>query len=274
LTINCKGRLIDLSVPKIMGILNLTPDSFYDGGKYKEESFILRQVEKMLLEGSDFIDLGAYSSRPGAAFVSLEEEQKRLFPVIGLILKNFPEALLSIDTFRHEAAAGSISAGAAMINDISGGQFDSQMFGTVSKLKIPYVLMHLKGRFETMHQIYRYEDLIKEIKLFFAEKVLQLRQLGHTDIILDPGFGFSKNLHQNYALLNGLELLKTCGLPVLVGLSRKSMVYKLLETTPGESLNGTTALHALALYKGAKILRVHDVKEAVECVKLLQAVTA
>ena len=274
MTINCKGRLIDLSVPKVMGILNLTPDSFFDGGLYKDEQSILQQIEKMLCEGADFIDLGAYSSRPGAAFVPLEEERKRLLPVINLILKNFPEVLLSIDTFRHEIAQERISEGAVIINDISGGQFDNQMFETVSKLKAPYVLMHLKGNLESMHRTYVYEDLIKEINLFFAEKVSQLRCLGHTGIILDPGFGFSKNLHQNYALLDELELLNVNNLPVLAGLSRKSMVYKWLETTAEESLNGTTALHALALYKGAKILRVHDVKEAVECVKLLQAFTA
>lgn len=255
-----------------MGILNLTPDSFFDGGKYKEENSILHQVEKMLHDGADFIDLGAYSSRPGADFVSLEEERNRLLPIINLILKNFPEALLSIDTFRHEIAQESVFEGAAVINDISGGQFDSQMFETISKLKVPYVLMHLKGSLKTMHQPYSYDDLAKEIKLFFAEKIMQLRQLGHADILLDPGFGFSKNLRQNYALLNELELLKVNDLPVLVGLSRKSMIYKLLETTPEKSLNGTTALHAIALYKGAKILRVHDVKEAVECVKLLKAV--
>jgi dihydropteroate synthase len=257
-----------------MGILNLTPDSFFDGGRYKDEQSILRQIEKMLREGTDFIDLGAYSSRPNAAFVSLEEERKRLLPMIVLILKKFPEILLSVDTFRHEIAQESISEGAAIINDISGGQFDGRMFETVSKLKVPYVLMHLEGNLESMHLPYDYKDLTQEINLFFAEKVNQLRLLGHSDIILDPGFGFSKNLHQNYALLNELELLKVNNLPILAGLSRKSMIYKLLETTPEESLNGTTALQAIALYKGAKILRVHDVKQAVECVKLVQAVTA
>jgi len=274
LTINCNGRLIDLSIPKVMGILNLTPDSFFDGGLYKDEQSILQQIEKMLREGADFIDLGAYSSRPNAAFVTLEEERKRLMPVIELVLKKFPEILLSVDTFRHEIAQESINAGAAIINDISGGQFDNLMFETVSKLKVPYILMHLKGNLESMHLPYDYTNLTQEINLYFAEKVYQLRLLGHSDIILDPGFGFSKNLHQNYALLNELELLKANNLPILVGLSRKSMIYKLLKITPDASLNGTTALQALALYKGAKLLRVHDVKEAVECVNLLQAVTA
>ncbi|PKP40564.1 MAG: dihydropteroate synthase [Bacteroidetes bacterium HGW-Bacteroidetes-13] len=274
MTINCNGRLIDLSIPKVMGILNLTPDSFFDGGLYKDEQSILQQIEKMLREGADFIDLGAYSSRPNAAFVTLEEERKRLMPVIELVLKKFPEILLSVDTFRHEIAQESINAGAAIINDISGGQFDNLMFETVSKLKVPYILMHLKGNLESMHLPYDYTNLTQEINLYFAEKVYQLRLLGHSDIILDPGFGFSKNLHQNYALLNELELLKANNLPILVGLSRKSMIYKLLKITPDASLNGTTALQALALYKGAKLLRVHDVKEAVECVNLLQAVTA
>lgn len=274
MTINCKGRLIDLIIPKVMGILNLTPDSFFDGGLYKDEQSILQQIEKMLREGADFIDLGAYSSRPNAAFVSLEEERKRLMPVIELVLKKFPEILLSVDTFRHEIAQESINAGAAIINDISGGQFDNLMFETVSKLKAPYILMHLKGNLESMHLPYDYTNLTQEINVYFAEKVYQLRLLGHSDIILDPGFGFSKNLHQNYALLNELELLKANNLPILVGLSRKSMIYKLLKITPDASLNGTTALQALALYKGAKLLRVHDVKEAVECVNLLQAVTA
>lgn len=274
MTINCNGRLIDLCIPKVMGILNLTPDSFFDGGLYKDEQSILQQIEKMLREGADFIDLGAYSSRPNAAFVSLEEERKRLMPVIELVLKKFPEILLSVDTFRHEIAQESINVGAAIINDISGGQFDNLMFETVSKLKVPYILMHLKGNLESMHLPYDYENLTQEIKVYFAEKVYQLRLLGHSDIILDPGFGFSKNVHQNYALLNELELLKANNLPILVGLSRKSMIYKLLKITPDASLNGTTALQALALYKGAKLLRVHDVKEAVECVNLLQAVTA
>jgi len=204
----------------------------------------------------------------------LEEERKRLMPVIELVLKKFPEISLSVDTFRHEIAQESIIAGAAVINDISGGQFDNQMFETVSKLKVPYILMHLKGNLESMHLPYDYTNLTQEINLYFAEKVNQLRLLGHSDIILDPGFGFSKNLHQNYALLNELELLKANNLPILVGLSRKSMIYKLLKITPDASLNGTTALQALALYKGAKLLRVHDVKEAVECVNLLQTVTA
>jgi dihydropteroate synthase len=268
MTINCNGNLIDLSTPKVMGILNLTPDSFYDGGKYKDERGILKQVEKMLEEGATFIDLGAYSSRPGADSVSEEEELKRLLPIIDVLLKRFPEILLSIDTFRSRIAAPCIEAGAVLINDISAGLLDEQMLPTIAKHKVPYVMMHMRGNPKTMQSKTSYTHLIKEIVHYFSEGVAKARALGIHDIILDPGFGFAKTLDQNYELLSQLDLLQTFRLPFLVGLSRKSMIYKALNTSAAEALNGTTALNMIAFNKGAKILRVHDVKEAKECVEL------
>jgi dihydropteroate synthase len=251
-----------------MGVLNLTPDSFYDGGKYKDERGILKQVEKMLEEGATFIDLGAYSSRPGADSVSEEEELKRLLPIIDVLLKRFPEILLSIDTFRSRIAAPCIEAGAVLINDISAGLLDEQMLPTIAKHKVPYVMMHMRGNPKTMQSKTSYTHLIKEIVHYFSEGVAKARALGIHDIILDPGFGFAKTLDQNYELLSQLDLLQTFRLPFLVGLSRKSMIYKALNTSAAEALNGTTALNMIALNKGAKILRVHDVKEAKECVEL------
>ncbi|MFD2565093.1 dihydropteroate synthase [Aquimarina rubra] len=268
MTINCKGFLIDLSSPKVMGILNLTPDSFYDGGKYKNETQILQQVERMLLEGSTFIDLGAYSSRPGADHISIEEEKKRILPVVTLILSKFPDAILSIDTFRSEIAKQCIDAGAAIINDISAGNLDKKMIQTVGQLKVPYIMMHMKGTPQTMKSLNQYEDLIKDIQFYFSQKVAEARSEGINDIIIDPGFGFAKNIDQNFELLRSLDLLKFQGLPVLAGISRKSMIYKTLDINPSESLNGTTSLNTIALLKGASILRVHDVKEAMECIAL------
>ncbi|WP_298543291.1 dihydropteroate synthase [uncultured Aquimarina sp.] len=268
MTINCKGSLIDLSSPKVMGILNLTPDSFYDGGKYKDELQILHQVEKMLQEGATFIDIGAYSSRPGADHISLEEEKKRILPVVTLILSKFPDAILSIDTFRSEIAKQCVDTGAAIINDISAGNLDKKMIQTVGQLKVPYIMMHMKGTPKTMKSLDQYENLLKDIQVYFSQKVAEARKEGINDIIVDPGFGFAKNIDQNFELLRKLDLLKFQGLPVLIGISRKSMIYKSLNITPSASLNGTTSLNTIALLKGASILRVHDVKEAMECITL------
>ncbi len=269
-TINCKGKLIDLSTPKVMGILNCTPDSFYDGGSYKSEQDILNQVEMMLNEGATFIDIGAYSSRPRADFVSEYEELKRLLPVIELVLKQFPETLISIDTFRSKVAKQSIEYGAALINDISAGKLDDAMLKTVSELKVPYIMMHMRGTPKTMQQQTNYDNLIKDVLFYFSERIAIAKALGIYDIIVDPGFGFAKTLEQNFELLNNLELFKHLEFPVLVGVSRKSMIYKTLDISAKNALNGTTTLNTIALLKGAKILRVHDVKEAVECVNLIK----
>ncbi|MBT8205491.1 MAG: dihydropteroate synthase [Eudoraea sp.] len=267
-TLNCKGRLISLETPKIMGILNITPDSFYDGGRYQKTGEILRQTEKMLMEGATFIDVGAYSSRPGAANVPEQEEETRILPIVELLLTEFPEVLLSIDTFRSSIARSCVSRGAALINDISAGNQDPQMMNVVGELGVPYIMMHMRGTPQTMSGLTDYEDLIKEIVYYFSEKIAQGRAAGINDMVLDPGFGFAKNLEQNYELLKSLNLLKNLEYPLLIGLSRKSMIYKLLEQSPDEALNGTTALHMYGLLKGANILRVHDVKEALECVRL------
>ena len=268
MTINCNGKLIDLSTPKVMGILNSTPNSFFDGGKYKSESEILNQVEKMILEEATFIDIGAYSSKPSAEFVSEEEEINRLLPVIDLVLRNFPETLISVDTYRSGVAQKAIENGAVIINDISAGNLDNKMLETVAKLKVPYILMHMKGTPQTMQSLANYEDIIKEMLFYFSEKIALARSLGINDLIIDPGFGFAKTLEQNYEIMQKLELLQMTELPLLVGISRKSMIYKTLETKAENSLNGTTFLNTIALQKGTKILRVHDVKEAFECVKL------
>ncbi|GAB5565984.1 MAG: dihydropteroate synthase [Winogradskyella sp.] len=251
-----------------MGILNITPDSFYDGGLYKDSSSIMRQVDKMLTEGATFIDIGAYSSRPGADGVSESEELKRIIPIVELIVKNFPEVILSIDTFRSNVAQKCIEAGAALINDISGGHLDEEMIPTIGKLSVPYIMMHMRGNPRTMQEQTHYEDLIKDINFYFAERIAKAHENKILDIIIDPGFGFAKNLEQNYELLKKMELLQIVGKPLLAGLSRKSMIYKTLNTSAANALNGTTALHMVALQKGAKILRVHDVKEAMECVTL------
>lgn len=268
MTINCKGELIDLSIPKVMGILNVTPNSFFDGGKYKNEDEIISQVEKMLSEGATFIDIGAYSSKPSAEFVTEQEEIDRIVPAIELILKHFPKALLSIDTFRAEVAKASIESGAAIINDIAAGELDDKMFEIIAKYNVPYVMMHMRGNPQTMQSLTQYDDIIKEILFYFSEKVKKARALGINDLILDPGFGFAKTTDQNYEVMQKMELFNLLELPVLAGISRKSMIYKTLNITPQESLNATTFLNTIALTKGAKILRVHDVKEAVECVTL------
>lgn len=268
MTINCKGQLIDLSTPKVMGVLNLTPDSFYDGGSYKNELDILSQVEKMLREGATFIDVGGYSSKPGAEFVAEDEELRRVLPVVEVLTKKFPDIILSIDTFRSSVAKASIETGAAMINDISAGMLDKEMIKTVARLQLPYIMMHMRGTPQTMQQLTVYNDLLKEMISYFAERLQRAKSEQLIDVIIDPGFGFAKTREQNFELLGNLELLNIMDKPLLVGVSRKSMIYKTLNSTPEQALNGTTALNMLALTKGANILRVHDVKEAVECVTL------
>jgi dihydropteroate synthase len=272
MTINCKGQLIDLSTPKVMGILNVTPNSFFDGGKYKNENEILSRVEKMLLEGATFIDLGAYSSKPSAEFVSEEEEISRIVPAIDLILKNFPETIISIDTFRAEVAKASIESGAAIINDIAAGNLDEKMFEIIAKYNVPYIMMHMRGNPQTMQTLTNYDDIVKEMVFYFSERIASARSFGINDLIIDPGFGFAKTLEQNYEVFQKMELFNGLELPMLIGISRKSMIYKSLNSNAEQALNGTTVLNSLALTKGAKILRVHDVKEAMECVTLFNKI--
>ena len=269
MTINCKGKLIDLTTPKVMGILNLTPDSFYDGGKYKNESEILSQVYIMLKNEATFVDIGAYSSRPNAEHISEAEELKRLLPIIALIIKEFPEIIISTDTFRSEVAKQSIASGAAIINDISAGNLDNNMLQTVAEAQVPYIMMHMKGTPQTMQKQANYKNIIKEILFYFSERIAEAKKLGINDIIVDPGFGFAKNTAQNFEILKQLELFKILDLPILAGISRKSMIYKTLNSTAKEALNGTTVLNTIAIQKGANILRVHDVKEATETIKLI-----
>lgn len=270
-TINVSGRLIDLAEPHIMGILNITPDSFYSDSRKLTEESIRLQVRKIVDEGGQMIDLGAYSSRPGADEVSVSEEMERLKKGMKVLREEAPDIPVSIDTFRADVAKMCVEElGADIINDISGGELDSKMFSTVARLGVPYVLMHMKGTPQNMQQEAHYENLMKEIMLYFAEKVQRLRDLGQKDIILDPGYGFAKTIDHNYELLQHQEMLKIFELPILVGLSRKSMVYNLLESTPQQALNGTSALHTLALLRGANILRVHDVKACAEVIKIVQ----
>ncbi|HLT54365.1 MAG TPA: dihydropteroate synthase [Flavobacteriaceae bacterium] len=256
-----------------MGILNVTPDSFYDGGKYTKDSPILNRVESILEQGATFIDLGAYSSRPGAREVSPEEEIQRSVPITELILKNFPEALISVDTFRAEVARQNIQSGACLINDISGGLLDPNMLSTVGELQVPYILMHMKGNPRNMQEQTQYRNMMKELLYYFSERIAEARAHKINDIIVDPGFGFSKSLDQNYELMAKLDLFHILKLPLFVGISRKSMIYNLLKTDPQNALNGTTSLNTLALSKGAHILRVHDVQQAVECVKIHEMIT-
>lgn len=267
-TLNVQGRLVDLTIPKVMGVLNVTPDSFYDGGRYLSESSIVERTEKMLRDGADFIDVGGYSSRPGAEDVSESEERKRTTVAISAIAKSFPGTIISVDTFRSTVATAAVEAGASMINDISGGGLDPQMIDTVARLKVPYVLMHMRGNPQTMKTLAQYTNLVKEVIDYFHKRMEKLRQLDVNDIIIDPGFGFSKTIEQNFNLLHHLEKLSILGRPILVGLSRKSMIWKTLNTDAAGALNGTTAVNTIALLKGTDILRVHDVKEAREVIKL------
>ena len=269
MNINCNGKLIDLSTPKVMGILNVTPNSFYDGGKHKEINSIIHQVDKMLSEGADFIDIGAYSSKPSAEFVSEEEEIKRLVPIVKSLVETFPNIVLSVDTFRAQVAKASVENGVAMVNDISAGLLDDKMLETVAELKVPYIMMHMRGNPQTMQSLTDYNDIVKEMIFYFSERIQKARSFGISDIVIDPGFGFAKTLEQNYEVLHKMELFSMLELPILAGISRKSMIYKVLENSPQEALNGTSVLNTIALQKGAKILRVHDVKEAVECIKLV-----
>jgi len=269
MTINCLGKLIDLTSPKVMGILNVTPNSFYDGGKHSDEKSVLFQVEKMLTEGATFIDIGAYSSKPSSEFVSELEEIERLVPAIQLILKYFPDTLISVDTFRAKVAKAAMENGACIINDISAGSLDTEMMETVARLQVPYIMMHMKGNPQTMQSLANYENITKEILFYFSEKVAQARSLGINDLLIDPGFGFAKTKDQNFEVMNNLELFQMLELPILVGVSRKSMIYKTLETSADFALNGTTVMNTIALQKGANILRVHDVKEAMETIKLV-----
>ncbi len=255
-----------------MGILNITPDSFYDGGKNDSDQAIIDKVQQMLTEGATFIDIGAYSSKPNAEFVSEDVELQRIIPVIQMLVKIFPDILISVDTFRSGVAKAAIEAGAAIINDIAAGNLDDKMLETVAKYNVPYIMMHMRGNPQTMQSQTQYDDIIKEMLYYFSERVSQARSLGINDIIIDPGFGFAKTTAQNFQVMQKLELFQILDLPVLSGISRKSMIYKTLQTTPQESLNGTTVLNTISLIKGAIILRVHDVKEAVEAVALFEAV--
>ncbi len=274
MTLNCRGKLIDVNTPKIMGILNLTPDSFYDGGKYKSDKEALRQVEKMLADGATFIDIGGQSSRPNAQFLGPEEEAKRVVSLVKRILETFPETIISIDTFHSFVAQKAVEAGAAIINDISAGNLDDKMMKTVALLGVPYIMMHMRGTPQTMQTHTHYENMMQEIIYYFSEKVVEARRLGITDIVIDPGFGFAKTPTQNFELLRKLNLLKSLKLPILMGVSRKSTIYKTLHIKPAQALNGTTVLNTLSLLNGAQILRVHDVGEAQECVQLMSCYIA
>ena len=271
--INVKGELIDLSTPQVMGILNLTPDSFFEGSRVQTEAQIIERVQQILDEGGTMVDVGAYSSRPDGVDISAKEEMSRLAAGLKVINQHFPNVIISVDTFRADVAARCVEEfGVGIINDISGGELDSRMFETVARLQVPYIMMHMKGTPQTMQQHTDYECFIKEVFLYFAQKIAQLRQLGVNDVILDPGFGFAKTLEHNYELMAQLQEFKLFDMPLLIGISRKSMIYKLLVSTPAEALNGTTALNTVALMKGANILRVHDVKQAVETVKITETI--
>jgi len=269
-SINCNGKLIDLSSPKVMGILNITPDSFFDGGKYNVPSQIISQVEKMLNEGATFIDVGAYSSRPGAKHISEEEELNRILPVIQLLTKEFSDIIISADTFRSKIAEQCISNGASLINDISAGSMDSNMFKTIAKLQVPYIIMHMQGTPQNMQSNPTYNDIVNEVLFYFSKKIVELRDLGINDIITDVGFGFGKTLEHNYHLLKNLSLFKNLDVPILAGISRKSMLFKPLNISTKEALNATTSANTIALLNGASILRVHDVKEAMETIKIIE----
>ena len=270
-TLNTGGKLLDLSRPKVMGIINLTPDSFFAGSRKPEMADAVFMAEKMLNEGAAFLDLGAYSSRPGAANISPQEETDRLLPVVEVIAKQFPEAVLSVDTFRASVAEAAVKAGAQIINDISGGDLDAEMFATVARLQVPYILMHTKGTPQNMTAKAQYNNVFTEVFDDLSAKVYRLKQLNIHDVILDPGFGFAKTKEQSFELLRKMQGFERLNLPVLVGISRKGMIYKTLNSTAEKALNGTTVLNTMALLNGANILRVHDVKEAVEALRLVEA---
>jgi len=267
--INVRGRLIDLGAPKVMGILNVTPDSFYDGGQHFGTMEALEKASLLLEDGADILDIGAYSSRPGAEHISAQEEIDRLLPVVEQLVKQYPESILSIDTFRAEVAEAALLAGAHIINDIGGGNLDENMFAIIAQWNVPYILMHSRGTPKTMQQQTGYRDIVEEMLTDFSEKITTLRHLGVKDIILDPGFGFAKTLTQNYEVLKQITAFKIFGLPILGALSRKSMIYKALNKGPKDALNGTTVLNTILLLRGVNLLRVHDVKEAQEIKTLL-----
>lgn len=271
-TLKTKGKVIDLSSPKVMAILNLTPDSFYSNSRAANLNEALHRTSEFLKAGANFIDLGAYSSRPGAIHISEEEELNRLIPVVEAITKEFPEALLSIDTFRAKVAETAIHAGAHIVNDISAGSLDEAMFDTVAKLNVPYIMMHMKGNPQNMQENPTYESIAIEVTNYFSDKITEIQQKGVNDIIIDPGFGFAKTIDHNYELLQKMEVLNSLELPILVGFSRKSMITKVLQNKSADALNGTSILNTIALTKGASILRVHDVKEAVECITLVEKI--
>jgi dihydropteroate synthase len=269
-TLNIGGKLLDLTTPQVMGILNITPDSFYSGSRVLQVEDAYKKAEKMLSEGASVLDLGGHSTRPGADAVSEEEELKRVLPVVEMIRKRFPYAIISIDTFRASVARQAVEAGAHIINDIAGGNLDPLMFETVATLNVPYILMHSRGTPQTMKELNQYDDLVTDVLRELQAKIYQLRQLGVKDIVADMGFGFAKNADQNYVLLRELKAFQPLDVPLLVGVSRKSMIWRKLDISPEQSLNGTTVLNTVALLNGASILRVHDVKEAVEVVKLIE----
>ena len=271
-SINCKGNLIDLSIPKIMSIVNTTPDSFYDGGQYNTIEKALQKVEVDISNNATFIDIGGYSSKPNAAHVTEEEELKRTIPVIEAILKSFPEAVISIDTFRGKVAKEAVDAGAALINDISAFELDKEMINTLKTYKVPYILMHMLGTPQNMQNNPSYKNVVKDIIQFLSNKIKELKTFGIHDIIIDPGFGFGKTLSNNYELIANLNYFKTLKHPLLVGVSRKSIIYKLLNINSLESINGTTALNMYSLLNGANILRVHDTKEAKECIRIFNEI--
>ncbi len=272
-TVSLNGKILDISHPIVMGILNVTPDSFFDGGKYKTEKKVLKRAEDILEQGGSVIDIGALSTQPGSEAISTKEEIDRLLPAVKAVRKNFPDAFVSIDTYRSWVALKVIEdCGPCMVNDVSGGNFDAHMFDTIGKLGVPYILMHMQGTPLKMQENPEYEDIIRDISLFFTEKVKRLTKAGVKDVIIDPGFGFGKTMEHSYELLNRLDSFKVFQLPLLVGVSRKSMIYKLLKSNPDEALNGTSAVNALALMGGADILRVHDVKEAVEVVRIFEKI--
>jgi len=268
-SLNIKGELLSLDNPLVMGILNVTTDSFYDGGKYLDEKNILQQVEKMLNDGATIIDVGAQSTRPNATLLSQEIELQKVLPIVKLICKEFPTAIISIDTFYSEVAAQCVLEGVAIINDISAGNIDANMFETVGKLKVPYILMHSRGTPQTMQNLTEYDNVVTDVYKYFTEKIALLKQFGVLDIIVDLGFGFAKTTENNFELLKCQSVFRGLGHPILTGISRKGMVYKTLDTTPENALNGTSVLNTIALQNGANILRVHDVKEAVEVIKLV-----
>jgi len=269
--INVRGNLIDLSVPKVMGIINVTPDSFYEGSRFMEDNEIIRIASKMIKDGADILDVGGYSSRPGAENITAEEERTRVIKAVKLINRELPEAIISIDSFRSEIVLEAVTeCGAGIINDISGGESDANMFSVVERLRVPYIMMHMQGVPGTMQKNPVYDDVVADILRWFGDRIFRLQSMGVSDIIIDPGFGFGKTTAHNFEMLRHLGDFSIAGLPVLVGVSRKSMIWKTLEITPGEALNGTSVLNTVALLNGADILRVHDVKEAVQAVKLVE----